>query len=471
MTNTHTKTIENMDNNFVTINPTTEDVIDLYPPHSLSDALMIVDHTHNAFEKWKDTSFDHRKKIILDIARLIEEQKDELASLMAQEMGKPITQGLGEVERCIKICEYTANVDYKVLLDEERELNGGKKGIITYEPQGVILGIQPWNFPLYQVIRYAIPNIMAGNAVLLKHARNVLGMAQKVEGIFAQTDLPDTLFNILLVDHDIIETLLENKKIRGVTLTGSAQAGKEVGAIAGKNLKKTVLELGGSDPYIILDLENMEHIIETCVIGRTHNAGQTCLAAKRFIILEDIYDAFKEKFVAAMKNVSYGDPTKKDTQMGPLAREDLRDKLHQQVQESIDKGAKCLTGGELPSGKGYFYPATVLENLTSDMPAYNDELFGPVASLFKVKDEAEAIKQANDHRYGLGGGVMCADEDRAIRVAKQIDTGMVSVNGYFGSQPNLPFGGVKESGYGREHGGFGIKEFVNIKSIYVGDVK
>ena len=470
MTNTKTSSIHD-DKCTATINPSTGDIIKEYPIQTKAEVETIVQNAHEAFMKWQKTDMSHRSELILKIAVLLEDNKEELATLMANEMGKPISQGVGEVERCIAICEYTANEDYKVLADEERPLNGGKKGLITYQPIGVILGIQPWNFPLYQVIRYAVPNLMAGNAVLLKHAKNVWGMAERIKEIFEQAKVPEGLFGVLFSENEDITAIIEDDLVRGVTLTGSAKAGQDVAAKAGKNLKKTVLELGGSDPYIVLDNENMETIIETCLKGRVNNAGQTCIAAKRFIVLEDIYDEFKEKFVMAMQSVEYGDPTKEDTQMGPIAREDLRDNLHKQVQDSIDKGAVCLVGGEVPKGKGFFYPATILENLTSDMPAYNDELFGPVASLFRVKNEDEAIMLANDHKYGLGGGVFCADESRAINVAKKIDTGMVSVNGYFGSQPNLPFGGVKQSGYGREHGGFGIKEFTNIKSIYVGGEK
>ena len=269
---------------------------------------------------------------------------------------------------------------------------------------------------------------------------------------------------------ETVDSLISHDKVRGVTVTGSAQAGRIVGEKAGQNLKKTVMELGGSDPYIILADADLDKVVPTCVKGRTNNAGQTCVAAKRFIIEESIYDEFKEKFVAAMKKVKYGDPKSDDTDMGPIARRDLREKLHQQVQDCIVMGAECLTGGEIPENeKGYFYPATVLENIKPGMPAYDDELFGPVASLFKARDVDDAIRIANDHRYGLGGGIFTADEQRGIEIAKNhIDTGMVNVNGYALAQPEMPFGGVKESGYGREHGCFGVREFVNIKSVIVG---
>lgn len=468
MSNAHAYSNQDDPNTVNTINPATGEILKSYTLHTKAEAEEAVEKAHEAFLEWRGTSMDERAQIIKNIGKIIEREKESLAKLMAQEMGKPVTQAEGEIDRCVTICNFTADEDAKVLADEERELKGGEKGIIAYQPIGVILGIEPWNFPLYQVIRYSIPNLMAGNAVILKHAQNVWGMATRAQEIYEEAGLPKHLFTALFLENEETSALIAHDKIRGVTFTGSARAGKIIGAKAGEHLKKSVLELGGSDPYIILEDCDLDKAVKICVAGRTNNAGQTCVAAKRFIVVESIYDAFKEKFTGAMKAVTYGNPMSPDTKMGPIARDDLREKLHAQVTESIEKGATCLIGGELPQEKGYFYPATILENITPDMPAYHDELFGPVASLFKVKDEEEAIKLANDHAYGLGGGVMSGDTQRAINVAKRIDTGMVSINGYFGSQPNMPFGGVKESGYGREHGGFGIKEFVNIKSIYVG---
>lgn len=469
MSNVHTLPSSKRSDTVHTINPATGKKIQNYTFQNKETIEEITEHAHKAFLKWRETNMKKRAQLIQKFSDILEANKEDLAKLMAEEMGKPVTQGQGEIDRCINICKYTAEEDYKTLADEERPLEGGKKGIITYQPIGVILGIQPWNFPLYQVVRYAIPNLMAGNAVLLKHAKNVWGMATRVEEMIEEAGFPKNIFRSLFIENDDVEDLIANDKIRGVTLTGSAKAGKSVASCASKHLKKTVLELGGSDPYIVLDDVDLDAVMETCVTARVNNAGQTCIAAKRFIVIDSIYEEFKEKFVAAMQAVEYGDPLQPDTQMGPLAREDLRETLHEQVQESIEKGAKCLLGGKLPDTEGYFYPSTVLENIKPGMPAYDDELFGPVAGLFRAKDEDDAIRIANDHRYGLGGGVMSSNQERAIEVAKRIDTGMVSVNGYFGSQPNLPFGGVKQSGYGREHGGFGIKEFVNIKSIYVGD--
>jgi len=450
------------------INPATGQVERTFVKHTKAQANDIVEKADQAFQSWKKTTMQQRADIMLKIAAEIGNRKPELAALMAQEMGKPVTQAMMEIERCISITEYTAKEDYKALADEERPLENGKKAFIAYEPSGVILGIQPWNFPLYQVVRYSVPNLMAGNAVLLKHASNVWGMAEKVKEIYEAAGLPKGLFGVLLTDNDMTGEIIAHEKVRGVAFTGSARGGKAVAEIAGRHIKKSVLELGGSDPYIVLDDADMDLVIPTCVKARVGNAGQTCVAAKRFIVVESRYEEFKEKFTAAMAAVEYGDPTDENTQMGPIARADLRDGLHKQVEKSIKMGATALLGCKFPEGAGYFYPASILADLTPEMPAYKEELFGPVASLFCVKDEAAAITLANDHEYGLGAGVFSADEARAVNVARQIESGMVSINGFYGSQPNLPFGGVKNSGYGREHGGFGITEFVNIKSIMIG---
>ena len=452
-----------------TINPATEEMIEEYTVQSQAEVKQIIDDAHEAFKKWRSEPQDTRSEIIKKLATAIRNHKDELAELMTVEMGKPISQAYKEVDRCASLCEYSAEEAIRELKTEERPLEGGQKGMIVYQPLGVVLSIQPWNFPLYQAVRSTIPNILVGNTVLLKHAKNVSGMSKKLGELYAEVGLPDNVFTPLFLEDEGTEVILKSDKVVGVALTGSSRAGKAVGELAGANIKKTLLELGGSDPYIVLDDADLDKAVETCVTGRIANSGQTCVNAKRFIVMEGVYEEFKKKYVEAMSKVEYGDPMNEDTQMGPLARKDLRETLHDQVQESIGAGATCLLGGEMPEGKGYFYPATVLENIKPGMPAYDDELFGPVASLFKVSSEDEAIEIANDHRYGLGGGVLSSNTERAIEVAKRIETGMVSVNGFFGSQANMPFGGIKQSGHGREHGGFGIKEFVNIKSIYVGD--
>lgn len=458
MTDTGTVTVKN---------PATGEVRKQFTPHTKAQAEQIINVAHHAFDTWKNTPFQQRKDVILEMADLLESNKDELAALITAEMGKPVNQAKGEIDVSVAVCRYTAETGLDFLKDEERPIEGGT-GIISYEPIGVILAMQPWNFPIYQVIRYSAANLLAGNTTVLKHAEICWDAAEKVQQLYTKAGLPEGAFGVIHVDNETVDTLIAHQHVRGVTLTGSAAAGKIVAKEAGAHLKKTVLELGGSDPYIILEDAPLENIVSVCVKGRINNAGQTCVAAKRFIVVAEIYDKFKEKFVAAMKDVSFGDPTQEDTAMGPIAREDLRDTLHEQVQKSLKNGATCLTGGELPSDvKGYFYPATVLENVKPGMPAYDEELFGPVASLIKAKDEEDAVRIANDHVYGLGGGVFTANQARGIDIARKIDTGMVNVNGYGTARSNMPFGGVKESGYGREHGGFGIREFVNIKSIFV----
>ncbi len=452
-----------------TINPATEEIIQTFDIATDAQAKEILTATHEAFLEWRKTDIQSRADILRNIAKLMRERKDSFVALMTQEMGKPIAQGGGEVELCAAICEYTADNAADFLADEERPMDGGR-AIVSYQPIGVILGIQPWNFPMYQVVRYSIANIMAGNSVLLKHAPNVWGSALEIEKLYRDAGLPEHVFSVLLIEAEQTAALIEHEYVRGVTLTGSPRAGSAVAAKASECLKKSVLELGSNDAYIVLADADIEKAVATCVQGRIINNGQTCVAAKRFIVVESVYQQFRDAFVEQMKQIQYGAPTDPQTALGPIAREDLRDTLHDLVKKSVEKGATCSLGGEMPDGQGFFYPATVLEDLKPGMPAYDEELFGPVASLIKVKDEAEAIRVANDSRYGLGGGIFSKDEKRAIEIARDLfDTGMVNVNGYRLAQPHLPFGGVKDSGYGREHGGFGIKEFVNIKSVMIVD--
>lgn len=450
-----------------TINPATEDVLETYSLMSRQEAEGIIEQTHDAFLSWRKTSFSERAEILNKTAALIRERQDDYAALMTREMGKTLAEGKQECELCAAVCEFSAEQGPKELADETRELEGGW-ALVSYQPQGVIYGIQPWNFPLYQVIRYSAANLMAGNTVLLKHAANVWGMALEVEKLYRDAGMPENAFRTLLIGHDVSDAVIEHKLVRGVTLTGSPTAGRAVAQRAGKVLKKTVLELGSNDAYLVLADADVQKAAKVCVLGRTNNTGQTCVAAKRFIVVDSVYDEFRDAFLAGMKNLVVGDPTSSDTQMGPMARSDLRDGLHEQVRQSVDAGATCSLGGEIPEGKGYFYPATVLEDVAPGQPAYDDELFGPVAALIRVKDDAEAMRVANNSIYGLGGGIFSANEDRAVRLARdEFDTGMVNINGYNLAIPNLPFGGVKQSGYGREHGGFGMREFVNVKAVMV----
>lgn len=456
-----------MTNTVTTINPATEQTIADYTLLNLEQAKNEIDKSHEAFLEWRHISLTDRAKYLNKLAHVFEQQKESLATLMTQEMGKLYNQGLQEVELCAAICRYSAEHGQTILADEERPMENGR-AIITYQPTGVLLGIQPWNFPLYQVIRYAVTNIMAGNTAVLKHASNVFGMAEKIEEMFSDAGFPSHVFKNLLIDGKTASELISHKAIRGVTFTGSDGTGKKVAEQAGKHVKKTVLELGSNDAYLVLDDADLKLAIKTCLQGRMINNGQTCVSAKRFVVVEALYDEFKKGITEQFNALIVGDPMDENTDLGPMAREDLRDKIHKQVMQSVEAGASIVTGGEIPKQTGYFYPATLLENLSPGMPAYDDELFGPVASLIKAKDNEDAMRIANDSRYGLGGGILCKDEKKAIELAKKhFDTGMVNINGYGLAQPNLPFGGVKDSGYGREHGGFGMREFVNIKAIMI----
>ena len=451
-----------------TVNPATGEDIKEYNYMSNDEVNNIVEASHQAFLEWRKTSHKERAKVINSIGETLMKYKEELSRLMTEERGKLYSQSLQEIDLCKAICDYTAEKGVAALADDERDIEGLKKGIVTYQPIGVIYGMQPWNFPAYQVFRYTIANLMAGNSILLKHAANVTGSGLLIEKIFHESDLPNDLFRTILIDHDQSEELIGNDKVRGVTLTGSDGAGSIVGQQAAKAIKKAVLELGSNDAFIVLEDADLELAVQTCTLARLINNGETCVAAKRFIVVDSLYDEFRKRIVEEFASKKAGDPMDDSSDLGPLARKDLQEKLHAQVEESVSKGATISVGGKLPEGKGSFYPATILENVEKGQPAYDDELFGPVASLIRAKDQDDALRIANDSRYGLGGAIFSKDEDKAIRLAnEQFDTGMVYINGYGLANPALPFGGVKNSGHGREHGGFGIKEFVNIKGVHV----
>ncbi|MGP5551083.1 NAD-dependent succinate-semialdehyde dehydrogenase [Psychrobacter namhaensis] len=451
-----------------TVNPATGEDIKEYNYMSTDEVNKIVEASHQAFLEWRKTSHEERAKVITSIGETLMKYKEELSKLMTEERGKLYSQSLQEIELCKGICDYTAEKGVEALTDDERDIEGLKKGIVTYQPIGVIYGMQPWNFPAYQVFRYTIANLMAGNSVLLKHASNVTGSGLLIEKIFHESDLPNDLFRTILIDHDQSEKLIGHDKVRGVTLTGSDGAGSIVGQQAAKAIKKSVLELGSNDAFIVLEDADLELAVETCTQARLINNGETCVAAKRFIVVDSVYDEFRKRIIEKFESKKAGDPMDKSSDFGPLARKDLQEKLHEQVEESVNKGATISVGGKLPAGKGSFYPATILENVKKGQPAYDDELFGPVASLIRAKDQDDALRIANDSRYGLGGAIFSKDEEKAIRLAREeFDTGMVYINGYGLANPALPFGGVKNSGHGREHGGFGIKEFVNIKGLHV----
>ncbi|MBP9854438.1 MAG: NAD-dependent succinate-semialdehyde dehydrogenase [Candidatus Omnitrophica bacterium] len=451
------------------VNPATGRKIKSYQETSLPEADLMIQQAQKSFEGWKKLSFIERGQKMKKASAILLENKEKYARLMANEMGKPFSQGKAEIEKCAWACNFYAK-EAKNYLASELVKTEARKSFICYEPLGIILAIMPWNFPFWQVFRCAAPTLMAGNAIILKHASNVCGCALAIEDVFKKAGFPKGLFRSALIPSKDVKRLIQHPYIQAVTLTGSTQAGQKVAAQAGEVVKKCVLELGGSDPYIILEDADLERSVESCVASRLNNAGQSCVAAKRFIVVESIFKRFTEKFVEKMDLHKMGKPLDKKVTLGPLARHDLRDQLHKQVVESIEKGAQLLLGGLIPDDPGAFYPPTVLINVKPGMPAYHEELFGPVASVIKAVDEEEAIHIANDTPFGLGSGVFTQNLKRGERIAVQeIRAGSCFVNDYVKSDPRLPFGGIKQSGYGRELSGFGIREFVNIKTICIND--
>jgi succinate-semialdehyde dehydrogenase/glutarate-semialdehyde dehydrogenase len=449
------------------INPATGVVIKEYEVMNDTEASAIVDKAHSAFLDWRKSDFGTRTTLMHEAANVLNKNKEKYARLMTEEMGKVYKEAIAEVEKCAWVCEYYAEQAKGFLVDEPVKTDSSNS-FVTYQPIGAVLAVMPWNFPLWQVFRFAAPALMAGNAGLLKHAGNVCGCALAIEEVFREAGFPENAFRTVLIKSDQVALIIEHKYVRAVTLTGSTKAGSAVASKAGECLKKSVLELGGSDAYLILKDADLEYAAETCVKSRLINAGQSCIAAKRFIVVEDIYDDFLALFTKKMKAKKMGDPMDDDTDIGPQASEELRDELHKQVQTSIEKGATCVLGGERPEGEGFFYPPTILTNVTENMPAYDEELFGPVASVLKVRNEEEAITVANNTPFGLGGAVFTKDIERGTKIARnRIDSGACVVNNLIKSDPRLPFGGVKESGYGRELSYFGIREFVNIKAVSV----
>lgn len=449
------------------INPVNEELIKEYEEHTKSEIEEIVKRSDKAFNEWQSFDYGKRAELLSKAGEILRNNIDEYAELMTKEMGKPITGAKAEVEKCAWVCDYYAENGESFLKDEIIETDASKS-FVTYEPLGTVLAVMPWNFPFWQVFRFAVPGLMAGNAGLLKHASNVTGCALAIEDIFRKAGFPEDLFRTLKIGSSKVAGVIENPIVKAVTLTGSVPAGKAVAEKAGSELKKTVLELGGSDPYLILDDADFDKAIPTCVNSRLINNGQSCIAAKRFIVVESRLEEFTERFVEEMKSKTMGDPMDESIDLGPQARNDLRDELHDQVQRSIDKGAKCLLGGEIPNKKGAWYPPTVLTDVKPGMAAYEEELFGPVAAIVSAKDEEDAIRIANDSVFGLGAAVFTEDVEKGEHIAaRKLNAGNCFVNSLVKSDPRLPFGGIKESGYGRELSHFGIKEFVNIKTVYV----
>ncbi len=448
------------------VNPATGETFKTYSEMTPQQTAAAVEDAHAAWKAWRKTPFSERARPMKKAAAILRERKEEFAKLMALEMGKPFKQGIAEAEKCALGCDYYAD-HAEGHLAPEMVKTEASKSYVAFEPIGVVLAVMPWNFPFWQVFRFAAPALMAGNAGVLKHASNVPGCAMAIEEVFVQAGFPQSVFRTLLIGSRQVKAVIEHPLIAAVTLTGSTPAGKAVASQAGAALKKTVLELGGSDPYIILEDADLDHAVNTCATSRLINSGQSCVNAKRFIVVEPLVAAFTEKLVAAMKARKVGDPLEDGVDVGPQSRPDLRDDLHQQVVDSVAKGAKLLLGGEIPPGKGSFYPPTVLADVKPGMPAYNEELFGPVASIFSARDEAEAVRIANDSIFGLGAAVFTRDVTRGERIARELEAGCTFVNTLVASDPRLPFGGVKESGYGRELGTYGIKEFVNMKTVYI----
>jgi succinate-semialdehyde dehydrogenase / glutarate-semialdehyde dehydrogenase len=449
------------------INPATGDIIATYDETSPAAVGQIIDGVNDAFLDWRRKSFAERAEPMRKAGAILRNEAQDFGRLMAREMGKPVRDGVAEVQKSALACDFYAD-NAERFLAREPVATDARKSFVTFNPLGVVLAVMPWNFPFWQVFRFAAPGLMAGNAAVLKHASNVPGCALAIEDIFRRAGFPENLFRTLLISSGRVEHVLEHRLIRAATLTGSGAAGRAIARKAGELLKKTVLELGGSDPYLVLEDADLELAAAVCTKGRLVNSGQSCIAAKRFIVIDKVRQRFEELFVRKMAAARMGDPLREDTEVGPQARSDLRDGLHRQVEQSIAKGARCILGGSVPAGKGAFYPPTVLTDVRKGMPAYDEELFGPVASIIAAQDENEAVAIANDSVFGLGGSVLTRDLARGERIAAElIESGCVFVNDSVRSDPRLPFGGVKESGYGRELSAYGIKEFVNIKTVYV----
>lgn len=457
-----------MDTSVESINPATGAALARHQLATREQTGAALDLAGAAFDTWRRTSFHDRAELMEKVAVVLEANRERWARLMTEEVGKPITEARAEIDKCAWVCRFYAAGAEHMLADRPVE-TGRTKSYVHHEPLGVILAVMPWNFPFWQVFRFAAPALMAGNVGVLKHASNVPGCALAVAEAFTEAGFPDGVFQALLIPATRVDEVLEHPAIAAATLTGSEGAGAAVAAAAGSLLKKVVLELGGSDPYLVLEDADVELAATTCAASRVINSGQSCIAAKRFIVHAAVYEEWLDLFTAAMARLRVGDPLLDSTQVGPLARLDLRAALHRQVQDSIDAGARLVLGGEVPAGPGSFYPPTILVDVGPGMPAYDQELFGPVAAVIRVDSEPEAIAVANDTPYGLGAAVFTRDEARGERIAaEQLEAGTCVVNTFVASDPRLPFGGIKVSGHGRELGDLGIGEFVNHKTVVVG---
>lgn len=448
------------------INPTTGETLKTFEALSKAQIEEKLQRASDTFRTYRETSFAERSNMMTRAAEILEAEKQDLARIMTLEMGKPIKGAVGEAEKCAWVCRYYAETAQQHLADETVETDAAKS-YIKFQPLGPVLAVMPWNFPFWQVFRFAAPALMAGNVGLLKHASNVPQCALAIEDIFRRAGFPEGSFQTLLVGSDAVEAILRDSRVAAATLTGSEPAGRSVAAIAGSEVKKTVLELGGSDPFIVMPSANLEQAMTTAVKARTINNGQSCIAAKRFIVMQEIYAEFEKRFVEEMKALAVGDPMDKATEIGPLATAQILKDVDEQVKTSVAAGAIVLTGGKKLDRPGNFYEPTVLTNIPKDSPAYSEEIFGPVALLFSVKDIAEAIQLANDTTFGLGSSAWTNDDTERNLFIDNLEAGCVFINSMVASDPRLPFGGIKNSGYGRELGEFGIREFANIKTVSI----
>jgi len=448
-------------------NPATGERVDTYEDDSPSEVDAALDRAVETFSEWRERPMHERERLLADAADVLRERKQEYGELMTREMGKPISQAVAEVEKCAWACDHYAEHASAYLEADQHASPPGTSVKTVHDPLGPVLAVMPWNFPFWQVFRFAAPYLTAGNVGLLKHASNVPGCAEAIADVFREAGYPEGVFQTLLIPSDRVDDVVADDRVRAATLTGSGPAGRAIASTAGEHLKKTVLELGGSDPYVVLDDADVETAAKTGAWARNQNGGQSCIAAKRFVAVDEVYDEFLDQFVDAIQSLTVGDPMDEETDIGPQAREDLMQDLHEQVEASVDAGANVVTGGEPLDREGAYYPPTVLTDVPEGCPADSEELFGPVASVYRVPDEEAAIEKANDTQFGLGASLWTTDLDRADRLSREIEAGCVYVNELVKSDPRVPFGGVGESGYGRELSEAGIKEFVNRKTVWL----
>jgi succinate-semialdehyde dehydrogenase/glutarate-semialdehyde dehydrogenase len=448
------------------VNPINGKTLKEFPALNAAEIERRLDLAEKAFTRHRRETFPERALLMIAAASVLEQEKDKFARIMTLEMGKLLRAAVDEVDKCVRCCRYYAENAERFLEDEAAQTSAAKS-YVRYEPLGPVLAVMPWNFPFWQVFRFAVPALMAGNVGLLKHAANVPQCALAIEEIFCRAGFDDGVFQTLLIEAEQVEKLIADPRVKAVTLTGSEKAGAAVASTAAREIKKAVLELGGSDAFIVMPSADFENAISTAIKARTLNAGQSCIAAKRLLIADEIYDDFVRGFVERMRRLKVGDPFDEITEVGPLATEKIREGVHEQVQKSIAAGAKLLTGGNRIHGPGFFYEPTVLVDVPKNSPAYREEIFGPVASIFRVRDSAEAIEIANDTSFGLGASAWTNDRAEQELFAAELESGMVFINAMVASDPRLPFGGVKRSGFGRELGSAGIREFVNAKTIWI----